>query len=44
MGYCMCGADDCRQCHPGNFRDGRYIGDLTEDEMAELEREGGEYE
>jgi hypothetical protein len=44
VGCCMCGADDCPRCHPGNFRDGWYVGDLTEDEIDELEMEGGEDE
>ena len=33
---CMCGAEDCRKCHPGNFdRRGRYI-------YAECKTCGGE--
>ena len=36
---CMCGADDCRSCFPGNFtRVGNhhiYLGDLDEDEIQE---------
>jgi hypothetical protein len=27
----LCGADDCPRCHPENFRDGRYVGDLEEE-------------
>ena len=26
-GPCLCGAEDCKRCHPESFRDGRYIGD-----------------
>lgn len=26
----MCGADDCSNCHPGNFKNGRYIMDDPE--------------
>jgi hypothetical protein len=33
----MCGAEDCRKCHPGNFdRRGRYI-------YAECKTCGGEF-
>jgi hypothetical protein len=33
----MCGADDCPNCRPGNFRGGVYIGDIEEAEAAEAE-------
>jgi hypothetical protein len=34
---CMCGALDCKRCHPGNFRRSIYIGDLEGDEVEALE-------
>ena len=24
---CMCGADDCKRCHPEHFKNGRYMED-----------------
>ena len=33
----MCGADDCPNCRPGNFRGGVYIGDIEEAEAAEAQ-------
>ena len=37
---CLCGADDCRRCHPENFRlvGGSYIyvDDLDDDELARV--------
>ena len=32
---CMCGADDCSDCHPENFKNGRYIEDCEEGEKIE---------
>lgn len=41
MGPCMCGADDCPCCFPGNFRviEGRrvYVGDLNREQISRLE-------
>ncbi len=34
-GPCLCGAPDCRRCHPENYRGKLYIGDLTDDEIEE---------
>ena len=28
---CLCGADDCKQCHPENFEGGRYVGEEEQD-------------
>jgi hypothetical protein len=37
---CMCGADDCRFCRPGNFeaigRRSVYVGDMTPEERKAL--------
>jgi hypothetical protein len=33
---CMCGADDCAHCHPEHFVRGMYVGDRTDDEVAEI--------
>lgn len=30
-GPCYCGALDCHNCHPENFKFGRYIGDDDDD-------------
>ena len=32
-GPCLCGADDCPNCHPEAFERGRYLGD-DEDESG----------
>jgi hypothetical protein len=32
----MCGADDCAHCHPEHFVRGMYVGDRTDDEVAEI--------
>jgi hypothetical protein len=31
----MCGAEDCPNCRPGNFRGGVYIGDIEDREHDE---------
>ena len=32
----MCGADDCKNCNPGNFIDGVFVDDIPDDrECAE---------
>jgi hypothetical protein len=31
----MCGADDCRNCHPGNFIDGVFYEDIPDEEEGE---------
>ena len=35
----MCGADDCPNCRPGNFRGGEYIGDIEDLEETERQAE-----
>jgi hypothetical protein len=37
MSYCMCGADDCPRCYPSNFRHGRYVGDMDDEELQDFE-------
>ncbi len=32
----MCGADDCPNCRPENFRGGVYVGDFGDAEAAEI--------
>lgn len=33
----MCGADDCPNCHPENFRNGVYIEDIEEQQEKDEE-------
>ncbi len=28
MSNCMCGAEDCPQCYPGNFHRGQYLSQM----------------
>jgi hypothetical protein len=35
----MCGAEDCPNCRPGNFRGGVYVGDLQPYEPEEVSAE-----
>jgi hypothetical protein len=37
VSYCMCGAEDCKRCHPSNFRHGEFVGDMDEDELEQFE-------
>ena len=37
---CLCGAEDCRRCRPGNFAGGVYIGDCESE--AEVEARLGD--
>lgn len=38
MRSCDCGATDCRACHPENWEDGVYLGDLDEDDAEDQRR------
>jgi hypothetical protein len=38
----MCGADDCRNCHPGNFVEGVFVDDIPDEEEDETEDEDEE--
>lgn len=35
----MCGAEDCPWCRPGNFLNGRYVGDDENEEETETDYE-----
>jgi len=45
---CMCGADDCPRCFPGNFLTigdrPVYTGDLSDEEIKELESDDSRLE
>jgi len=34
----MCGATDCKTCHPENYRGNEYIGDETLEDIVESQR------
>ena len=34
---CLCGAPDCRRCYPGNFRGKIYVGEMSDDEIDDME-------
>lgn len=36
MGPCLCGAPDCRNCHPENFSGNVYIAEMTDHEIELL--------
>ena len=37
IGPCLCGAPDCRSCHPDNFSGGFFVAEMSDEEIEDLQ-------